>query len=113
MSAKLIADLTIPGSSFTVPDPLKGKFSDIGGVIGTLLNYMFPLAGIILFAMLVFGGFEMMTAAGNPDNMKKAQGRITSAILGFVIIFISYWLMQIVQLLFHLTPIISSPVAPT
>jgi len=32
----------------------------------------------------------MMTSAGNPETMKKAQGKLTMAVVGFIIIFVAY-----------------------
>jgi len=38
-----------------------------------------------------------MTAAGNPDKIKAAQGKITAGLIGFLIIFVAYFLMQILE----------------
>lgn len=97
--------LTIPGECngecvINPPEGFKGEFTDIGSVISALLPYVFVLAGLILFVFLIFGGFELLMSAGNPDKVKSAQGKITSAIIGFVIIFIAYWLVQILQVIF-------------
>jgi len=99
--------LSIPGTNLDLGqlDPLKGKFTTIGSIITQLLNFVFPLAGLILFIMLIIGGFELLTSTGNPEAIKKAQGRITSALIGFVIIFVAYWLVQILQSIFGLSPI--------
>ncbi len=37
-----------------------------------------------------------LTSAGNPNKTQVAQGILTTALAGFVIIFTSYWLVQIV-----------------
>ena len=100
--------LTLPGN-FQIPEPadtfkFKGA-TTIGPVISALLNYLYPLAGLILFAMLLAGGFSLLTAAGNAEAIKKAQGRITSALIGFVILFLSFWLVQILQAVFGLEKI--------
>jgi len=72
----------------------------LGDIISKLLTYIFPLAGIILFAFLILGGFELLTSGGNPEKAKKAQGRITSALVGFLIIFLAYWITQILEVIF-------------
>lgn len=101
--------LTLPGApegkSFEIPDLIAPKFganATIGAVLSELLKYVYPVAGLILFAMLIAGGFGLLTAAGNPEGLKKAQGQITSALIGFVIIFVSYWLIQLLQAVFGL-----------
>lgn len=69
----------------------------IGEIIGALLPYIYVVAGLILLLMLIAGGIGLMTSAGNPDKSKAAQGRITGALIGFVIIFVSYFIAKIVE----------------
>jgi hypothetical protein len=69
----------------------------IGDIIGGLLPYVYVLAGLILLLMLIAGGIGLMTSAGNPDKTKVAQGRITGAFIGFIIVFISYLVAKIVE----------------
>jgi hypothetical protein len=76
------------------------KFSDIGSIINKLLPYVYVIAGLILLLMLIAGGIGLMTSAGNPDKSKAAQGRITGALIGFVIIFVSYFVAKIVEVIF-------------
>ncbi len=101
--------LTLPGGQ-TIEGPktitgqtLEEKFPDIGSIINELLKYVFVLAGLVLFILLIVGGFGLLTSGGNPDKMKAAQGKITSAVIGFVIIFISYWLMRILEIIFGIS----------
>ncbi len=83
-------------------DPLLiegNKFNTIGDIINQLLKFIYPLAGILLFVMLILGGFDLLTSAGNEEKVKKGQGRITSAVIGFAILFAAYWIMQIIQII--------------
>jgi len=75
------------------------KLTSIGSIISFLLPYILVLAGLVMFIFLIIGGLGLMTSAGNPEKMKAAQGKITSAVIGFVIIFISYWLARILEIL--------------
>lgn len=81
------------------------EFGDatLGDIVSALLPYIFVLAGLVLFFMLIIGGFGLMTAGGSPDKVKAAQGKITSAVIGFVIIFISYWLAKILEIILGIT----------
>jgi len=38
-----------------------------------------------------------MTSAGDPEKVKAGQGKITTAVIGFLIVFVAYWLMQIIE----------------
>jgi hypothetical protein len=73
---------------------------DVGGIVGTLLPYVYVIAGLILLVMLIAGGLTLMTAAGNPDKIKSGYGRITTALIGFAIIFVSYLVAQLVEIIF-------------
>jgi len=95
--------LLLPGDQ---PITITGKtpqFDNLGSVISTLLPYIFTLAGLILFLVIIFAGFTMFTSAGNPDKIKKAGQQLTLGIVGFVIIFASYWIAQLVGSIFGLS----------
>jgi len=76
-------------------------FGSIGEIISNLLNNIYVLAGIILFILLIVGGFMVMIASGqeNPDQAKKGKQAITAALIGFVIIFCAYWIMRIIEIM--------------
>lgn len=67
----------------------------IGDIVSALLPYIFTISGIILLLYLIYGGFQYMMSRGDPKAMQAAQGKITTAIIGFVIVFIAYWLVQL------------------
>lgn len=93
--------LKLPGE-YIIKDPEGMTFASgtyLHNVINRLLPLVFYLAGLILFIMLIIGGFGLLTSGGSPDKMKAAQGKITSAVIGFVIVFISYWLMRIIEIM--------------
>jgi len=79
---------------------IAARLSSPGGIIGRVLLFAFPLAGLILFAMIVWGGFEMLTGAASSKGMDAGKQRVTNAIIGFIILFSSYWIIQIVQTVF-------------
>ena len=76
--------------------------TDLGSLISTILKIAFPAAGIILLLLLLAGGFSLMTSSGDPKKMQAAKGQITSAVIGFVIVFASYWITQIAGLILGL-----------
>ncbi|MBU0978692.1 MAG: pilin [Patescibacteria group bacterium] len=80
--------------------PYASDLSTPGGIISRLLDFIFPIAGLILFVMLVWGGFEMLIGAPTKKSIEAGKNRITAAIIGFLLLFASYWLMQIVEVVF-------------
>jgi hypothetical protein len=72
-----------------------GEQGNIGSIVSSLVNYLFPLAGLLLLLYLIFGGFSLMTSGGDPKAVQAAKSKITNALIGFIIVFTSYWLVQI------------------
>lgn len=81
------------------PSGFKFASSSIGDIVSALLPYIFTIAGLILLVILIFGGMGLMTAAGDPKKIEAAKGRITMALVGFLIVFASYFIAQIVQVM--------------
>jgi len=74
----------------------KGNSGSLGGIISALVPYVFTIAGLLLLLYLIIGGFGLLTSGGDPKKMQGAKGQITNALVGFLIIFVSYWLVQII-----------------
>src|SRR3989344_9066980 len=76
---------------------------DLFGGDGLRLHTMiFFFAGFALIIYLVFGGFQLMTSAGNPDGAAAGKAKITNALIGFIIIFTAFWIVQITGLVLGL-----------
>lgn len=83
--------------------PAKADLSSPGGIISRLLLFAFPIAGLILFVMLVWAGFEIIMGSASGKSIDAGRQRATAAIIGFGLLFVSYWLMQIVEVIFGVT----------
>lgn len=96
-------DLFLPSKAgdIKIDDPVGFKFTGanatLGAVITSALKYLFPIAGLILLFMLIMGGLELMTSAGNPEGTKKGYQKVLWALVGFLLIFLSYWIIQILE----------------
>ena len=75
---------------------------NLGGIISAVLPTLLSLAGLILFGMLIFGGFTMLAGAANKESQEKGKKMVTSALIGFFVIFLAYWLPQILQVIFKI-----------
>lgn len=96
----------LPGG-LKLHDPLSygGKadqFRTVGSILSALLPYIFVVGGLVLFAMLLTGGFEILTSVGNEEKMKGGSERIKNSLIGFLLLFSVYWLAQIIQVLFKM-----------
>jgi hypothetical protein len=74
---------------------------DLGSLISVIFKeYIFYAAGIALLIYLILGGFQLMLSRGDPKAIEGGKGKITNAIIGFVIIFASYWLVKLLGRVF-------------
>ncbi len=109
--------LKFPGSEIIEESGVGASFAFIGKtpaeVINAIIPVIFILAGIILLFMLVFGGFTIFVSAGNPEKIKKGTGMITSALIGFLIIFAAYWIIELLQITFGINILGTPPAPPT
>lgn len=77
------------------------ELSSPGGIVSRILLFAFPLAGLILFVMIVWGGFEMISGATS-KGIEAGRQRVTAAVVGFLLLFVAYWVFQIVEVIFGL-----------
>ncbi len=54
------------------------------------------LSGSFAFAMLVWGGIQMIIANGKSDKFKTGMQTVTNALIGLAIIFCSYMIIKFV-----------------
>lgn len=67
------------------------------GLISRLLLFAFPIAGILMLLMLVWGGFEILSGATNKKSLDSGKNRIKAGIAGFMLLFTSYWIVQVIE----------------
>ena len=74
------------------------SLTGIGDIIALFLNIAFILAGVILLFYFILGGIGMMASAGknDPQQAEQAKKTVTSAIIGFVVVFASYWIVSLI-----------------
>lgn len=72
-------------------------YKGVGSLINNLLPNIYIAGGLVIFFMIIFGGFTIIANAGNPDKIKEGGKTITSAIIGLLVLFGSYWIIQIIQ----------------
>ena len=98
-------ELNIPGGQISGPDGF--AFHSVGKIIEQAIPYIFAFAGIGLLLMIISAGLTLMTSAGDTKKLESGKQRLNYAIVGFLIIFISYWAVQLTGKMFALTEILS------
>ena len=71
----------------------------LGDLISVILQAAFALAGVIFIFLLVFGGISIIAGGGNqnPEQTAKGKQAITSALIGFVVVFAAYWIVRLIE----------------
>ncbi|MFH1187264.1 MAG: hypothetical protein V1688_00190 [bacterium] len=58
--------------------------------VGKIINYSLSMLGVIFLALLVYGGFIWMLAKGDSEEVTKSKDIIINAVIGIVVVLISY-----------------------
>jgi hypothetical protein len=95
---KLILNNLITRAYAQVPPPLPGgggaagqppsAWAGVGSLnelLGRILSFVFGLAGAIFVIMIIVGGLQYLTSAGNEEAAGKAKKLMTYAVIGIVI----------------------------
>lgn len=78
------------------PNP---NLTTYGTVVTAIVKNAFVLAGIISFILLIFGGFNVIVAAGDEKKAQQGKTAITGAVTGLLLVLGSFWIIQIVEVI--------------
>lgn len=73
-----------------------------GGVVATVITIAFVLAVVIALGFLVYGGIKWILSGGDKAAVESARNTIVAAVVGLVIVFLSYFILNIVLGIFGL-----------
>jgi hypothetical protein len=63
-------------------------------IFSNVVSAVMSLAGVALFLMLVISGFNFLFAGGDQKKLEKAKGTLSGAMIGLVIIVVSYLILR-------------------
>jgi hypothetical protein len=86
-------------NGMSIKGPLVG-YSTIGDVINNVVPFVITLAGIILFFVFMWGGFDYVTSQGAPEKLKSANAKITAGVIGFVLLVLSFLITRVLSWMF-------------
>ena len=77
--------------------PFKEGGSSVADIIELVLKGSLAIAGIALLVIIIGAGIALITSAGGgkPDDTAKAAKTATSALIGFIIVFAAYLIVQL------------------
>jgi len=91
-AAQLIQQGDVPGNISAAT----GGEGSIRALILRIVDFFLLFLGLIAVIMIIYGGVTYVTAAGNEEKVGKAKKIIMYAIIGIVIVLISFALVNTV-----------------
>jgi len=70
--------------------------TDPSSFVGSILGVAIGIGGGVAFLLILFGGFQILTSAGNPEQLTAGRELVTSAITGLLLIIFSIFLLKLI-----------------
>lgn len=72
----------------------------VPGIISGLIRLTLVVAAIVFFFILVIGGIKWIASGGDKAQTEAARNQITAALVGLVIVFAAWAIVQLIQVFF-------------
>ena len=92
LPASVFADEPIPRVTPVTPT---GNL-DIASVLATIIYWILALSGGIAVLFLILGGLQYITSSGNKDKAEQAKQTILYAVIGLIVIALSFVIVAFV-----------------
>jgi hypothetical protein len=66
------------------------------GLFTKVFSLGIGIAGGIAFLLILFGGFQILVSAGNPEQLNEGRELISSAVAGLLLIIFSVFLLRLI-----------------
>lgn len=80
------------------------NLTNIGDIVSFFLKASLAVAGTILLIFFIMGGIGLISGAGknDPKQIEQAKQSLSTAIVGFLIVFLAYWVVRLLLDIFGL-----------
>ena len=72
----------------------------IGGIVSGLIRLVLVIAALVFFFILVIGGIRWIASGGDKAQTENARNQITAALVGLVIVFAAWAIVQLINTFF-------------
>ncbi len=95
----LAATLALPGLAFaqtayTIADDIGGSVglgtADLKTTVINIISWVLGILALVAVVMIIIGGFQWLTAAGNEEKIEKAKKVISAAVIGLIIVLLAW-----------------------
>jgi len=81
----------------------------LGKLIGGLIDLLLIVAAIATIFLLIIGGIQWIFSGGDKAAIETARGRITAALIGLILVFITWAIILLIEQFLGIT-IIGGPI---
>lgn len=97
--------LAVQAADDTINIAPTGKFQPlkdltIGGIVSGLIRLILIVASLVFFFILVAGGIRWIASGGDKAQTETARNQITAALVGLVIVFAAWAIVQLIKTFF-------------
>ncbi len=78
-------------------DSASNTYTSASDLLNNVLPNVYVAAGVVIFFMFILGGFKVISSASDSHKMEEGKKTITFAIMGLLVVFASYWIIQLIQ----------------
>lgn len=78
-------------------DSAQSVYPDTATLINNIVPNIYIASGVVLFFMFILGGFKVISSASDTHKIEEGKKTISFAIMGLLVVFASYWIIQIIQ----------------
>lgn len=71
--------------------------------IPAAIGVLFVIGTLIFFATLVLGAINWISSGGDKQRLEGARDRISSALIGLVILFAAFAIVNLIETFFHIS----------
>ena len=86
----------------SVPNKPNSFFADFPAMITSIMNIVLTIGVVAVLFYLIWGGIEYITSGGDKSKTEGARNKITSAIVGLIILVSAWAILQFVQTLLNI-----------
>ena len=110
----VFASLVKPVSAFTCPDKTIREDESVSALsecnvektegdkslmsnVSMLINVFASVMGFLAVGMIIYGGFMLLTAQGDPAKIKRGKDVVTYSIIGVILVMLAYAIVNFVM----------------
>ena len=110
----VLASLVKPVSAFTCPDKTVREGESVSALsecnvektegekslmsnVNMLINVFASVMGFLAVGMIIYGGFTLLTAQGDPARIKRGKDVVLYSVIGLILVMLAYAIINFVM----------------